>query len=131
MPYKFIVVRRSVDMGTQTDISISRGGKSIDNDPAEEEIGPFIFSDDGIPDVNIDLTEGEVEAILKQKSVPDEDVFMECKPREVELCAMDLKERRYRLKRGLTADPGAGDPVIPRRMVNAKKIRPSAGLRRA
>ena len=29
---------------------------------------------------------------------------MECKRDDVELCAMDLKERRYRLKRGLTAD---------------------------
>ena len=43
---------------------------------------------------------------------------------------MDFKERRYRLKRGLTADSGAGDPVIPKRMVNAKKIRPSPGSRR-
>ena len=71
-----------------------------------------------------------MKAILKQKSVPDEDAFMECSPDEVELCAMDLKQRRYRLKRGFTADSGAGDPVIPRRMVNAKKIRPSTGSRR-
>ena len=55
---------------------------------------------------------------------------MECNPDEVELCAMDLKERRYRLKLGLTADSGAGVPVILRRMVHAKKIRPSADSRR-
>ena len=55
---------------------------------------------------------------------------MECNPDEVELCAMDIKERRYRLKRGFTADSGAGDSVIPKRMVNAKKIRPSPGSRR-
>ena len=56
--------------------------------------------------------------------------FMQCNPDEVELSVMDIKERRYRLKWGLTADSGAGDPVIPRRMVNSKKIRPSAGSRR-
>ena len=55
---------------------------------------------------------------------------MECNPDEVELCAMDLKERRYKLKRGFTADSGAGDPVVPKRMVNTKKIRLSPGSRR-
>ena len=117
--------RRTVDLGTQTDISISGEGKWIDYDPAEEEIDPFVFSDD-----DIDLTEGEVKAILKQQIVPDTEGSMECNPDEVELCAMDLKTRRYRLKRSLSGDSGAGDPVIPRRMVNAKKIRPSAGSRR-
>ena len=43
---------------------------------------------------------------------------------------MEIRERRYKLKRGITADSGAGDPVIPRRMVNSKKVRPSAGSRR-
>ena len=43
---------------------------------------------------------------------------------------MDIMERRYRLKRGLTADSGVGDPVNPKRIVNAKKIRPSPGSRR-
>ena len=55
---------------------------------------------------------------------------MECNPDEVELCAMDIKERRYRLKRALTADSGAGDSVITKRMLNSKKIKPSPGSRR-
>ena len=42
MPFKLIDVRRTVDMGTQTDISISGEGKWIDNDPAEEEIDPLL-----------------------------------------------------------------------------------------
>ena len=79
---------------------------------------------------DIKYTDGEIRAIAKQKAIPDDEGFMECNPHEVEICAMDIKERRYRLKRGLTADSGAGDSVIPKRMVNAKKIRPSAGSRR-
>ena len=71
-----------------------------------------------------------MKSILKPESVPDEKGFMDCNPYEVELSPMDLKERRYRLKRGLTADSGAGDAVIPRRMINSQKIRPSAGSRR-
>ena len=126
MPFKLLNGRRTIDQGTQTGISISGEGKWIDNDPAEEEIEPFIFSVDDSPDDDIDLTEGEAKAILKQKSVPHAEDFMECNPDEIELCAMDFKEQRYRLKRGLTADSGAGDPAILCRMVNAKKIRPSA-----
>ena len=34
------------------------------------------------------------------------------------------------MRRGLTADSGAGDSVIPRRMINAKRIRPSPGQKR-
>ena len=37
---------------------------------------------------------------------------------------------KYRMKRGITMDSGAGDNVIPRRMVNKKRIRPSAGSKR-
>ena len=51
MPFKLIGVQRTVDMGTQKDISIGGEGKWIDNDPAdEEEIGPFTYSDDDTPD---------------------------------------------------------------------------------
>ena len=34
------------------------------------------------------------------------------------------------MKRGITMDTGAGDNVIPRRMINAKRIRPSPGSKR-
>ena len=67
------------------------------------------------------MTGVEIRTIIKQKSVPDEEGFMECNPVEVELCAMDLKEWRYRLERDLTADSGAGDPVIPKLMANARR----------
>ena len=82
-------------------------------------------SDDDIPEDDVKLTESEIRAIIKVKGIPDEDGLMVCNTDEVELCAMDMKDQRYRLKRGLTADSGAGDPVIPKRMVNAKKIGPS------
>ena len=81
-------------------------------------------------DVNVNLTPGERRARLKQKELPDENGYYECNPNDVELCPVEIKERRYKLKRGLTADSGAGDPVIPRRMINSKKIRQSAGSRR-
>ena len=34
------------------------------------------------------------------------------------------------MKRGITADSGAGDSVIPRRMINKQKMKSSAGQRR-
>ena len=34
------------------------------------------------------------------------------------------------MKRGITADSGAGDSVMPRRMINQNKIKSSAGQRR-
>ena len=85
-------------------------------------------SDDG--DEDVQLTEGEIKMRLLQNSVPDSAGFYECNPNEVELCPAEVKDRRYKLKRGITADSGAGDPVFPRRMVNANKIVPSAGSRR-
>jgi hypothetical protein len=60
-------------------------------------------------------------------------------PRCIDLCPFDAKsgkdpmavkkvgEVQYRMKRGITMDSCAGDNVIPRRMVNATRIRPSAG----
>ena len=87
-----------------------------------------IEEDDG--DVDVSLTAGEIEARRKQNMVPDEHGYFECNPLEVELCPMEVRERKFRIRRGLTADSGAGDPVIPRRMINPKKIKPSAGSRR-
>ena len=40
------------------------------------------------------------------------------------------KESRFRMRREITMDTGAGDNVMPKRMVNKSKIRPSAGSRR-
>ena len=79
---------------------------------------------------NVELTPGERNARRLQNEVADGDGFYECNPEDVELSPCEIRERRYRLKRGLTADSGAGDPVIPRRMINSKKIRPSAGSKR-
>ena len=83
-----------------------------------------------IENEEVKLTEGEVRMRKIQKSLPDSDGFYECNPDEIEISPAEIKERRYRLKRGITADSGAGDPVIPRRMVNIDKIVPSAGSRR-
>lgn len=59
----------------------------------------------------------------------------------IDLCPLDSKsgkdpmavkkvgEVQYRMRRGITMDSGAGDNAIPRRMVNATRIRPSAGSR--
>ena len=140
LPYKLIDGQRNINVGTQNDISLNGEGTWIGLDQAKEAIDLFSFSDDNIsdrddsnddiPEDDIKLTEGEIRAIIKQKGIPDQDFFMECNPDEVELCAMDIKERRYRLKRGLTEDSVTGDPVIPKRMVISKKIRPSPGARR-
>ena len=64
------------------------------------------------------------------KTIPDEDGYLSCNPKEIELSPMEIKERKFRMRRGLTADSGAGDSVIPRRMINAKRIRPSPGQKR-
>ena len=145
MPYKLIDTQTGVTVGTQTDTSVNDEGTWIGIHQAKEEIDPFVFSDDEISGENaseddgfdddligddIEYTDGEIRAIAKQKAIPDDEGFMDCNPYEVEVCAMDIKERRYRLKRGLTADSGAGDSVIPKCMVNSKKIRPSPGSRR-
>ena len=37
---------------------------------------------------------------------------------------------KYRMRRGITLDSGAGDNVIPKRMINRARIRPSAGSKR-
>lgn len=44
------------------------------------------------------------------------------------MCPIEAKERRYKMRRGITADSGARDSAIPRRM---SKIKPSAGSRRS
>ena len=94
----------------------------------------FIESDvenEGVKlDEGVELTEGEIAKRKFQKSIPDDDGFFECNPDDVDLSVAEVKERRFKLKRGITADSGAGDPVIPRRMVNIRKIVPSAGSKR-
>ena len=81
-------------------------------------------------DEGVELTEGEIRMRIIQKNIPDEDGFFDCNSDDVDLSVAEVKERRFKIKRGITADSGAGDPVIPRRMVNVKKIVPSAGSKR-
>ena len=88
----------------------------------------FIDSDGGEEDV--ELTAGEIRMRAIQQNIPDEDGFYDCIEDEIHLSVAEKKERRFKIKRGITADSGAGDPVIPRRMMNPKKIVPSAGSRR-
>ena len=112
----------------------------IENVKAEEEVldenAEIVSCDTGEnetdedSDVDVSLTPGEREARHMQAAARDEQGFYDCNPDDIELCPVETRERRYRLKRGITADSGAGDPVIPRRMVNSKRIRPSAGSRR-
>jgi len=85
---------------------------------------------DVVDERDIELTDGERAARLKQKAIPDEDGFFDCNPEDVELSPVEEKERRFRLMRGITADSGAGDPVMPRRMVNPALIEPSSGSKR-
>ena len=112
--------------------------KVADKITDEDEVMSFNFNfeiipsdeDDGGEEENVELTHGEVMNRKKQKMVPDENGFFDCNPEDVELCQVETRERRYRLRRGVTADSGAGDPVLPKRMVNPKLIKPSAGSRR-
>ena len=95
-----------------------------------EEVIDCDTEDDGIEMEDVNLTEGERKARVKQNMTPDEEGFCECNPEDVDLCPVEIRERRFRLKRGITADSGAGDPVIPKRMVNSKLITPSVGSKR-
>ena len=79
--------------------------------------GSFEFIESDVEDENVELTEGEIRMRIIQK-------------KDIDLSVAERKERRFKIKRGITADSGAGDPVIPRRMLNPKKIVPSAGSRR-
>ena len=87
-------------------------------------------SDDSDEDIETGLEPGEIKRRLYLKSLPDSTGFYEANPDDVSLCPLEKKERRYRMRRGITADSGAGDSVIPKRMVNKKKIKSSAGQRR-
>ena len=108
----------------------SDGSSFHDAIESDDECDEDMDESDDEDDQNVMLTPGERAARIKQKAIMDQEGYFECNPNDVELSPVEVRERRYRLKRGLTADSGAGDPVIPRRMVNAKKIRPSAGSRR-
>ena len=46
------------------------------------------------------------------------------------LCPVSPREKKYKMKNGITMDTGAGDNVMPRRMVNSKMIVPSPGSQR-
>ena len=90
----------------------------------------FEFIDSDGEDEDVELTAGEIRMRAIQQDIPDEDGFYDCREGEIHLSVAERKERRFKIKRGITADSGAGDPVIPRRMMNPKKIVPSAGSRR-
>lgn len=99
----------------------------------DKVVTPDIPSEDGdchLDDADIHLTAGEIRARKLQNATPDEEGFFECNPDEVDISSAEARERRFRIRKGITADSGAGDPVFPRRMINAKKIRSSPGSRR-
>ena len=128
------------DQGSQTEESVQHNVE-VERTPNNEEDDEVIScatsededdrdSDDENSDVDISLTPGEVKARMLQDATPDNDGFCECNPGEVEINSAEARERRFRIRRGITADSGAGDPVFPRRMISAKKIRPSPGSKR-
>ena len=102
-------------------------GEAVSCDESESDYGEKNMDDD---ETNVELTPGERDARRMQNETADGDGFYDCNPEDVELSPSEIRKRRYRLKRGITADSGAGDPVIPRRMINSKKIRPFAGSKR-
>ena len=53
-----------VDRGTQTELSINGDGKWVSDVVLEKEINPYVFSDDDGDELGVDLSEGEVKAIL-------------------------------------------------------------------
>ena len=126
--------KRGIDEGTsmwgqeeEKNIEYESEDEFFDPENVDGEHNP---DDNNGDDIDVNLTPGEIKARLKQKGVPDKDGYYECNPKDIELCPVEIRERGFKLKRGLTADSGAGDPVIPKRMINSKKIRPSAGSRR-
>ena len=64
-----------------------------------------------------------------QKNVMDEEGHCESSPLGVDLCPIENKERRHKIRRGITADSLSGGSAIPRRMINSSKVKPSAGSR--
>ena len=116
------------------DLNESENFEVILDDEGFNEDGNFehVPSDEDIDgeEENVELSPGEVIKRKLEKMVPDENGFFDCNPEDVALCPVEIRDRRYRLRRGVTADSGAGDPVMPRRMVNPKLIKPSAGSRR-
>ena len=102
----------------------ARNRKEVQTDIEKHEI------DTQTEEVDVSLTSGERRARIMQNLTPDEEGFCECNPEEVELCQVESRERRFRLRRGVTADSGAGDSVMPARMVNSSLVRPSAGSKR-
>ena len=69
-------------------------------------------SDDKDEEVGISLTPGEINNIILQNSIPDAEGLFECNPDEVEINAADARERRFRIRTGITAVSGAGDPAF-------------------
>ena len=71
MPYKLIDVVRTFDVGTQRDLITTGDGKWISDNAAEKDIDSDDSDDDC--EIDIELTDSEVKAIVKQKSIADED----------------------------------------------------------
>ena len=80
--------------------------------------------------IDVSLSAGEIKARMHAKGMIGSDGEYMCSTNEVELSPVEVRDRRYRMRRGITMDSGAGDNVIPKRMINVKLIRPSAGSRR-
>ena len=80
--------------------------------------------------VDVSLAPGQIMARMHARGFVDSEGSYTCSMNEVELSPFEVQDRRYRMRRGITMDSGAGDNVIPRRMINRRLIRPSAGSKR-
>ena len=100
---------------------------SIIEHQVECEGDDMVEESDGEDETDVSLSLGEIKARRYLKSLPDESGHFECNPDDVALDAAEIKVRRFRMRRGITMDSGAFDNVIPKRMINKAKMRPSAG----
>ena len=80
--------------------------------------------------IDVELSAAEIKHRKHVDGIPDGKRFFECNPEDVELCPAEKRERRFRMRRGITMDSGAGDSVIPKRMINKERIRQSEGQKR-
>ena len=94
-----------------------------DSDDCDDDCGDC--DDEGFyecEDLDIRLWDGEVRARLRKMERMDDQGYCESSPLEVDLCPTEAKELRYKMRRGITAESGAEDCFIHRRMMNHKNI---------
>ena len=140
----------SVINGSSTDSSVEESDDSLPElgEAISRMQAPRTWLDEGMEPTDSDMASvhASTRAMSDVDTVmgADENASIEADDEDMPLMALDagdggkrsttsqkVTSRRLKMARGITIDPGAADPVMPRRMVrgNGNKIRPSAASR--